>query len=139
MLSMGLLKVDQEISFFGINFGLECSGTVSKVSANESEFKVGDRVVALAKNCFSSYSSPLPLNRTLESEISAKKTYLLTGARYVKTPSILVAKIPDNMTFEVAASIPLTFCTAFQALCNKAQIEKGEKVLIHAAAGGTGL
>jgi Zn-dependent alcohol dehydrogenase len=55
MLSLGLLKVNQEVSFFGNNLGLECAGIVTRMNANESQLKVGDRVVAFAKSCFSSY------------------------------------------------------------------------------------
>jgi NADPH:quinone reductase-like Zn-dependent oxidoreductase len=65
--------------------------------------------------------------------------FTLKVSRYVKTSRELVVKVPEHISFEVAASIPMNFCTAYHALHNKAQIEKGEKVLIHAAAGGTGL
>lgn len=42
------------------------------------------------------------------------------------------------MSFEVAATIPVVYCTAFYSLVDLANLRKGESVLIHAAAGGVG-
>ncbi|EPE25381.1 Thiolase-like protein [Glarea lozoyensis ATCC 20868] len=49
-----------------------------------------------------------------------------------------VVKIPDDMSFEHAAAVPVTYGTAYHALFHVARIQKGETVLIHAAAGGFG-
>lgn len=46
--------------------------------------------------------------------------------------------MPDSMTFQEAASIPLAFTTVYISLFSTASIQPGEKVLIHAAAGGVG-
>lgn len=58
--------------------------------------------------------------------------------RYPCTQSELVWKIPDSMTYEEAATIPMTFLTVMYGL-DLARLEKGETVLIHAAAGGVGM
>ncbi|HEY6905946.1 MAG TPA: zinc-binding dehydrogenase, partial [Ignavibacteriaceae bacterium] len=48
-------------------------------------------------------------------------------------------KIPANLSYEEAASIPEVFLTAYQALAWLARLEKGERILIHAGASGVGL
>lgn len=42
------------------------------------------------------------------------------------------------MTFETAASIPINYSTAYQALVETARLQPGESILIHGAAGGVG-
>ena len=49
-----------------------------------------------------------------------------------------VAHKPKTLTMEEAASIPLVGLTAWQALIEKANLKKGQKVLIHAGSGGVG-
>ena len=46
--------------------------------------------------------------------------------------------IPDGMSFETAASIPVVYATSYHALVNVARLQKGESILIHSAAGGVG-
>ncbi|MGE0127974.1 MAG: type I polyketide synthase [Blastocatellales bacterium] len=92
--------------------GSECAGTVVAVGENVSEFRVGDEVVALAAGCFSAF---------------------------VKTDANLVARKPAHISFEEAATIPLVFLTVYYALHQLARLRKGERILIHAAAGGVGL
>jgi NADPH:quinone reductase-like Zn-dependent oxidoreductase/acyl carrier protein len=62
-----------------------------------------------------------------------------TFASRVKVPEALVAKKPANMSFGQAAGIPCVFLTAWYGLVKLARLQKGECVLIHAAAGGVGL
>ncbi len=50
-----------------------------------------------------------------------------------------VRKIPDGLSFEEAATIPVVFMTAWHALQNVARMRKGEKILIQAGAGGVGM
>lgn len=76
--------------------------------ASKIGFKVGERVCALMRG---HWENRVRLNWTS------------------------VATIPDNMTFEVAASIPMAFTTSYFALYDTARLEFGETVLIHAAAG----
>ncbi|TVY81979.1 Asperfuranone polyketide synthase afoG, partial [Lachnellula suecica] len=49
-----------------------------------------------------------------------------------------MAHIPEGMSFEDAASLPIVFGTAYECLINVARIQPGQSVLIHAAAGGVG-
>ncbi len=94
-----------------VPLGLECSGIVTAIGKNITGVAVGDRVMALAEGAF---------------------------ANYVTIDSRYAAKVPAGLTFEQAATIPLAFLTAFLGLNRLAELRAGEKVLIHAAAGGVG-
>ncbi len=91
--------------------GLECSGIVTKVGSNVTSFKSGDRVMAFTEGSF---------------------------ATKVRAPAAVVQPIPEGMDFEVAASIPLIYSTAYYSLFDAARLQAGETILIHAAAGGVG-
>lgn len=92
--------------------GLECAGIVESVGDGVTEFQAGDEVIAFSSGSFSDR--------------------VLSDARFV-------VRKPRSITFEQAATIPITFLTAFHALHHLAQIRQGERVLIHAAAGGVGM
>jgi NADPH:quinone reductase-like Zn-dependent oxidoreductase len=96
----------------GLRFGDECAGEIVAVGPGVDAFAVGDHVVAVAASAFSSY---------------------------VTTPVLFVVKKPSRMDFHQAATIPIAFLTAYYALHHLARLEKNERVLIHAAAGGVGL
>ncbi len=51
----------------------------------------------------------------------------------------LLAKVPEGWSFAQAASVPTAFLTAYYALVDLAALESGEKVLVHAGAGGVGM
>lgn len=91
--------------------GIECSGVVSSVGKNVQSTQVGQRVMALPLGAYSTY------------------------ARCKATSTAL---IPENMSFEVAATVPVVFCTAYYALFDLGRIKAGERLLIHAGAGGVG-
>lgn len=91
--------------------GAECSGIVSKIGSNITNFKSGDRVMTWKLGCHQTY---------------------------VKSPGVMFQRLPDEMTFEVAASIPTIYCTSYHALYDCARLKRGESILIHAAAGGVG-
>lgn len=91
--------------------GCECSGVVTEVGTEVSNLKVGDRVCTWTLGAY---------------------------CNSLKNPAKLVQPIPDDMDFSVAASLPIVYCTAYYGLVDQARIQKDEKVLIHAAAGGVG-
>lgn len=64
----------------------------------------------------------------------------LTGAyrTLARNRQDFVQLMPTWMSFEMAASIPFVYCTAYQGLVTVAHIQREESVLIHAAAGGVG-
>ena len=91
--------------------GVECSGVVYRVGDGVSNVKIGDRVCAMSVGAYSSYA---------------------------RCRSSSAAVIPDGMSFETAASIPVVYSTAYYGMIELARMEAGEKVLIHAASGGVG-
>ncbi|WP_286247277.1 type I polyketide synthase [Streptomyces graminofaciens] len=92
--------------------GSEGAGRVVEVGPGVTDLAVGDRVAGILAGGF----GPLAV-------IDAPK----------------VARIPDSWTWEQAASVPLAFATAWYALVDLAALAPGEKVLVHAAAGGVGM
>ncbi len=91
--------------------GAECAGTILRVGADVSDWKVGDEVMAVAPGSL--------------------------GNRVICSAS-LVARKPGGMSFDEAAAIPIAFLTADYALENCGAIRTGDRVLIHAASGGVG-
>ncbi|MEU8325551.1 NADP-dependent oxidoreductase [Nonomuraea sp. NPDC048881] len=61
-----------------------------------------------------------------------------TYAEYVTSPARHLVRKPEALTHEQAAALPLAALTAWQALVDVAQVRMGQRVLIHAAAGGVG-
>ncbi|KAG8527705.1 Type I Iterative PKS [Bacidia gigantensis] len=91
--------------------GLDAAGIVRRIGSDVTNFKVGDRVAVYG------HGSHRTIHRTREE---------------------LCALIPEGMTFEQAASVPAVHGTAWNALVRLAKVQKGQSVLIHAAAGGVG-
>lgn len=94
------------------SFGSECVGVVVSVGPDVPHLKAGQRVVVMGAG---------------------------TCASHVTLPSQDVLPVPETLTDEQAASIPSAFLTAQYALHHLAKLKSGERVLIHAAAGGVGL
>ncbi|MEP5152677.1 type I polyketide synthase [Planktotalea sp.] len=92
--------------------GGECAGVVLDVGANVTHVKVGDPVLAIVPGCF-------------RTEAIAK--------------SDVVAPLPKGMNFAEAAGVPIAFLTAHYALRVLSDLQAGERVLIHAGAGGVGI
>jgi NADPH:quinone reductase-like Zn-dependent oxidoreductase len=59
-------------------------------------------------------------------------------AEYVTAPSRQFAPLPDGISPNEAAALPLAALTAWQCLCDAAQIRGGQTVLVHGAGGGVG-
>ncbi len=93
-------------------FGLEFAGVVTEAGVGVKDLKVGDPVLGLARGSFASE--------------------VVTDARQV-------VRMPENLTFEQAATIPMTFLTAWYGLHELGAMQPGERVLIHSAAGGVGM
>jgi len=93
--------------------GMEFSGVISETGSKVSGLKPGDRVMG----------------------------YSRTGshAEYVVVNQKMVGLIPEEMSFEEAASFLVIYITAYHGLFTLGKLLPGEKVLVHAAAGGVGL
>src|SRR5258708_37100017 len=97
-----------------VTLGSDVSGTVEEVGPGAARFKRGDEVYA---------------NLGLEGG---------GYAEYAVANEAIVAEKPSTLDHVQAASVPLVGLTAWQALFKVAQLRAGQKVLIHAAAGGVG-
>ena len=93
-------------------FGDEIGGEIVAVGEGVDHVKVGDRVFGLAVFGLATHT-------------------LARGAD--------VLRIPDRISYEEAATIPVVFMTAWHALKEAARIRRGETVLVHAGAGGVGM
>lgn len=129
LISVGVVA---EPAAIGRGLGLEGSGIITAVGSNITKHKVGDRVVLSRSGSLS--SSVQILGRLCE-------------------------KIPDDMTFEQAATLPVVYSTVIFGLLDKAGLTKGmvssnhdgegcddtddkifeQSILIHSAAGGVGI
>jgi NADPH:quinone reductase-like Zn-dependent oxidoreductase/acyl carrier protein len=95
-----------------VPLGIECGGVVTAVGPAVTRFKVDDEVMGVAPGCFASHTSTLD--------------------------HLLVTK-PKHIDFEESSTIPITFLTAYYGLIRLAQLQAGERILIHAGAGGVGI
>lgn len=92
--------------------GDDFSGTVVSTGPGVRRLKTGDRVVGIYPGCFRTHFA---------------------------VPEEAVFPIPDSLSHEEAATIPSVYLTAWFALHEVARIRRGERVLVHAGAGGVGL
>jgi NADPH:quinone reductase-like Zn-dependent oxidoreductase len=97
--------------------GLELAGTVKEVpSGDETQprgLREGDRVVVLTQ--FNGY------------------------AERIVAPADQVFRVPDEIPLEDAAAIPVNYLTAYHALFRMGNLQAGDRVLVHGAAGGVGV
>ncbi len=114
--ALGMLKTfTEQLGITDVNdlpFGGECAGVVVAVGEQVSHLKVGDAVIAT--QAIGSLSS------------------------FVTVASDFVVLKPEKLSFEAAATIPTAFLTAHYGLHHQAHLKSGDRVLIHAAAGGVG-
>jgi len=93
--------------------GYEVAGTVESLGDGVSDFAVGDRVMA--------------------------GTRFGGQAELVTVPADQVLPLPERLSFEQGAAFPVNYGTAYAALIIMGSLRKGDRVLIHAAAGGVGI
>jgi len=92
--------------------GMEATGDVLMVGEDVTKFKVGDRVICM-------------------------KDFGL-WAEFVCVPAVNCFKMPDAMSYEQGAAIPVNYITAYHMLFEFGNLRPGNSVLIHMAAGGVG-
>ncbi len=110
LMIQGLYQFQPELPFTP---GGESSGIVEAISEDVKNLKVGDRVFAM--------------------------TGLGAFAEKIVVPETAAVKIPDSMSFETAAALPMTYGTSLYALKQRADLKEGETLLVLGAAGGVGL
>lgn len=109
MKALGVYPIEEPVDLL---LGDECAGRVVAVGQGVDRFSVGDEVIAVSPGSF---------------------------AKFLTVPAAFVVRKPAHLSFEEAVTLPVTFLTAHYALHHLARITSGERVLIHAAAGGVGL
>jgi len=93
--------------------GYEIAGQIDALGEGVDGFAVGDRVLGLTR---------------------------FGGQAELAVANVgLVAKLPEGVSFDAAAAMPVTYLTAFHMLHQVARIKEGERILVHMAAGGVGL
>ncbi len=105
---------------FPVIWGCDLSGVVKEVGPAVTLFKPGDEVYGMKDGYVA-------------------KTYRGTYAEYVVVPEKSLAAKPKNLSHEEAAAVPLAALTAWQAMVNQGRLKPGQRVLIHAGAGGVGV
>ncbi|RXZ83127.1 NADP-dependent oxidoreductase [Paenibacillaceae bacterium] len=95
--------------------GNDFSGVIVKIGARVTAYKPGDEV----------YGRP-------------RKGRIGTLAEYISIHEDDISLKPENLSFEEAASIPLVGLTTYQAFHDILKLQQGQKILIHAGAGGVG-
>lgn len=96
--------------------GWDIAGIITEAGSSVTSFKPGDEVFGMIN--FPGHG----------------KAY----AAYVAAPATHLALKPANISFEEAAAATLAPLTAWQIMAHKAPVKAGQRVLIHAAAGGVG-
>ncbi|MEV5108043.1 SDR family NAD(P)-dependent oxidoreductase, partial [Streptomyces massasporeus] len=91
--------------------GLECAGVVLETGPGVTNLRAGDRVMGLAVGTFGS-------------EVTVDARWMV--------------RIPDSLSFVEAATVPLAYLTAHYAFTDLGPLNPGDRVLVHAAAGGVG-
>jgi NADPH:quinone reductase-like Zn-dependent oxidoreductase len=91
--------------------GIDCAGIVEAVGPNASRFRPGDEVYGECRG---------------------------SCAEYAVAKEGSLAPKPTNLSFEQAAAVPTSSCTALQALRDHGKVKPGQKVLINGASGGVG-
>jgi len=97
--------------------GIDLAGVVEEVGSDVSAFKPGDEVYGMTGG------------------IGGVQGSL---AEFAAVDADLLARKPANLTMREAAALPLSFITAWEGLVDRANVHAGQKVLVHAGAGGVG-
>jgi acyl transferase domain-containing protein/NADPH:quinone reductase-like Zn-dependent oxidoreductase/NAD(P)-dependent dehydrogenase (short-subunit alcohol dehydrogenase family)/dienelactone hydrolase len=106
-----LAREAMERTHSGTAVGIECSGTVVRVGAEVTGLRAGDEVFAVSRDLFSSY---------------------------VTLDQVHVVRRPATLSLAQAASL-FPVITAYVALVRLANVQPGERVLVHSGTGGVGL
>lgn len=120
--------------------GSDVAGVVAEVGEGATGVREGERVVVNPSlscgRCRDCVRGEEPLCRTFR--ILGEHT---DGgfAEYVAVPAANVYPLPDAVSFEEAACLPISYQTAWRALLTRARVRAGEEVLVLGASGGTAI
>lgn len=106
--------------------GVDASGDVEAVGKNVTDIKPGTRVVID------------PTVKTPKGPMVIGVNFYGGFAEYVKVPAVNVVPIPEEVSYDDAATLPICYVTAWYGLFDRGNMQKNETVLVHAAGSGTG-
>jgi len=118
-LRKGLLRAVRDVRF-PVIWGCDVSGVVDRVGTAITHFRPGDEVYGFKDGYVA-------------------KTFRGTYAEYAVVPEKALALKPASLDHEQAAAIPCGALTAWQALVEQGGLQPGQRVLVHAGAGGVGI
>lgn len=104
--------------------GIDVAGVVATTGDGVTQWKAGDRVLVD------------PINRKLGKLLGERMHGGL--AEYVKIDADQLIALPDDVSFEAAAALPVAYGTAYRMMVTRGRLKAGEKVLILGASGGVG-
>jgi NADPH2:quinone reductase len=119
--------------------GSDAAGVVTETGADVTRFGVGDRVAVLAGRTagddeFSRHGDP-----TLAPDYHLLGEHVRgVHAEELAVPEANLVRVPEGVDWEVAASAPLVFGTAWRMLVSRAELRPGDAVLVLGASGGVG-
>ena len=119
--------------------GSDIAGEVAKVGEGVTRTKVGQKVVlAPGLSCNVCDACLAGLDNTCRRYTIIG--YMVDGgsAEYVRAPEVNVLPMPERLSFEEAAAVPLVFLTAWHMLMTRAALRPGESVLVLGAGSGVG-
>jgi NADPH:quinone reductase-like Zn-dependent oxidoreductase len=91
--------------------GTDLAGRVEAVGVDVTNVQIGDDVYGAGQGSFAEYS---------------------------RADAVKLARMPKNLTFDQAAALPVSACTALQAVRDRAHVQSGQQVLVIGASGGVG-
>ncbi|WP_342640324.1 zinc-binding dehydrogenase [Rhodoligotrophos ferricapiens] len=104
--------------------GIDVAGEIIALGSGVKDWAIGDRVLID------------PINRVKGGLVG--ETIEGGLAEYLKVPTHQLIKLPDDVSFEDAAALPVAYGTAHRMMVTRGEIKPGEKVLILGASGGVG-
>ncbi|MGB0866477.1 MAG: SDR family NAD(P)-dependent oxidoreductase, partial [Granulosicoccaceae bacterium] len=103
----------------GMRLGHECSGIVTALGSDVSEYAIGDRVVVSKEDCF--------------------RRYICANVERGEKSVDFLRPVPENITLPEASAATVVYGTALWGLRDHARLRAGDSILIHGAAGGAGM
>lgn len=142
----GLNRLDHYIREGGVNpeipfpfiLGSDAVGTVAELGEGVTDFAIGDRVIPMP-------GYPTDPNDDGGAVLSASPSYAIRGliengsyAEYMTAPARWTLKDRTGLPATEVAALPMPLVTAVRAVKTVGEVKKGDKVLVHAGASGTG-
>jgi NADPH:quinone reductase-like Zn-dependent oxidoreductase len=119
--------------------GSDVSGKIAKVGEYVTDLKEGQRVLLAPMSACYHCEFCLRGEHSFCRQFTVRGQFIQGGdCEYVAAPRVEVLPIPDSLTYDEAASVPLVFLTAWHMLVSRAKIRQGQTVLVLGGGSGVG-